>query len=152
MPESAGDGTQTASPPTVSVPAPRDLQIQVTGLPGLSGPAAVRLSELIQSFADEVAREASRIEEGERAREQDDPEVTATIVHEAYRVVRRPRSETRRSTSKIELAIKFLQASAGVLSGAMLTLLHSYWQVAICTASVLIFLITTLWIFRGNHE
>jgi hypothetical protein len=155
-------GHATVNAPAVaSVPehkcASKKVEVSVNGLPGLTPKGLARLGGRLQTFTDELAREASLIEEGERGErgaDLDSPEVTATMIDEAYRVVRRPRvlANPPPPASPIKKPIKIGQAVSGVVTGAMLTLMHSYWQVAVCAAVGMAFFISTIWLIWGQHE
>jgi len=122
-------------------------------LPGLSAAANTQAVSVLQRFANELAKEAARIEEGDRA-ENLQVEVTATDIDEAYRVLRRPKNNEppqRLPRSKTTKSIMIAQAVSGVVAGAMLTELHSMWQVAVCTGVGVIFCIATLWLIWGDH-
>ncbi|WP_445161428.1 hypothetical protein ACTXG5_25480 [Mycobacterium sp. Dal123C01] len=121
------------------------------GLPGLSRLAHDRAVKVLQRFADELAQEAARIEEGGRALGLP-PEVTATIIDNAYGFLRQPGNvPPPRPRSKTTKTVMVGQAVSGVVAGAMLTLMHSMWQAAFCTAVGVTFCIATLWLIFGDH-
>ena len=101
------------------------VEVDISG--GMSDTACKQYKESIEKFASALAREASRLEEADRAKELDMPEITATMVAKANELLRNPpvdRSGTR---------ISFLLAQASAFVFAMLTpifgaTLHSYWQ------------------------
>ncbi len=124
-----------------------NVDVRLSGLTGVSRSAEARLRALLQQFADEVAREASRLEEGERLRVTDAPELTARMVEEAYQAVKRPRT-TPAAPTRQDRGITAGHSVSGLLSGVMLTMMHSYWQVSLATASALVFAWTTYLQYR----
>jgi hypothetical protein len=157
IPDGGGTEASARGDEHGETPAPdeRTVEVTVRGVLGLSDRAEARLRQVLQEFTDEVAREASRIEEGGRARVLSDPETTASNIDDAYWAVRRPRiiePEPPPAPSTMKRAARVGTALIGPVWGTMLGFLHSYLQVAACTAAGVFFLIGTMWLMWGNNE
>jgi hypothetical protein len=94
---------------------------------GMTDTACERYKDCIVKFAGALAREASRLEEADRAEDVEKPEITATMVVKANDFIRHPPSSAPLAT------IPILTAQAVAFATAMLTpifgaALHSAWQ------------------------
>lgn len=58
-------------------------------LSGMTVGAVEHVEKFVQRFCDDLARETARLEEGDRATDLEDPEITSTTVVRAHEVVRR---------------------------------------------------------------
>lgn len=147
------DSSAVVPSPTAEPPA--KIEIEVDGLVGLTDKGLRKLQERAQLFTDDVVREASRFEEGERAETAVEvPEITATMIDDAYRVVRRTRELIKPPVkpNRQKQAVQIVAALSGVAWGAMLTLLHSAWQAGLCVGLGITFAATTFWLVWGGHE
>jgi hypothetical protein len=94
---------------------------------GMTESACEHYKGCIFKFAGALAREASRLEEADRAEDIDIPEITATMVVKANDLIRHPPVE------RTQTSIPILIAQALAFAAAMLTPifgsnLHSKWQ------------------------
>jgi hypothetical protein len=94
---------------------------------GMTDSACKRYKECILKFASALAREASRLEEADRAEDLDKPEITTTMVVKANNLIRHP------PIQRPQTSIPILVAQALAFATAMLTPifganLHSKWQ------------------------
>ena len=94
---------------------------------GMSDTACERYQDCIMRFANALAREASRLEEADRAEDVDKPEITATMVAKANEIVRYPLIDPPQASIAIQSAqaVAFAAAMVTPIFGANL---HSKWQ------------------------
>jgi len=117
------------------------------GIPDGFSPAALdALSDRMRRYREDLIREASRLEEGDRVGTDNPAEITATHVSDADRVVRRPRVVQGQKPSALRRSAQVAQVLSVLLTGAMLTLLHSGWQDAICAAAAVIAILSTIYV------
>lgn len=91
-------------------------------LEGLTSPAHERFHGYVQRFANELAHETARQEEGEREESAREPQVTASHVIRANEVVRKPSASSGpRPRSKFDtmmlIVASLASAAAGVMGG-----------------------------------
>lgn len=94
---------------------------------GMTETACERYKDCIVRFAGALAREASRLEEADRAEDVEKPEITTTMVVKANDLIRHP------PIDRPPTSIRILIAQAVAFAAAMLTPifganLHSVWQ------------------------
>lgn len=92
----------------------------------LSSAARIAFQDSMQKFADDLANEAERLEQGNRAGQATEAEFTSSMVYDAYRYVRRGALE--RKSSKLAFGVDVAYAIAGPCFGAMTNYFHSAWQ------------------------
>ena len=122
-----------------------DLEVQIQlGLGGLTAAAAERLGQCVQRFADDLARETARLEEGDRAETAEVPEITASTVIRANEAVRRPAPiPVKAQRSAFDFLVQLVSAFTLLGSGVLGSYLNSEFQTAIFTGTVVIALIST---------
>ena len=130
--------------------SPHTIEIQLRGLPGSSSETALQFQQLVQTFVDDISQEVSRMEEGNRADGEAEPAGTASVVLQSYQLIKRPPVPAPRRPSRFTWTVRLVQPITGLATGIMLTLLHSAWQASLCTASALLFLMTTGMLLRGE--
>jgi hypothetical protein len=101
------------------------IDLDITG--GMTDTACGHYKDCIVKFASALAREASRLEEADRAEDVKKPEITATMVVKANDLIRHPPVDVPPTS------IHILVAQAVAFAAAMLTpifgsALHSPWQ------------------------
>jgi hypothetical protein len=103
------------------------LHLELDMLSGMTPSAAEHYKICITKYAEALAREASRLEEAQRAEDIHGPEITTTMVAKANEVLRRPRGND--PTTKIPVItaqmVSLLAGTATPIFGANL---HSIWQ------------------------
>ncbi len=108
-------------------PDSAQLVIELDIIDGMSDNARERYKECITKFAGALAREASRLEEADRAEDCDKPEITTTMVVKANDLIRHP-SIDRASVSIPILVAQALSFVAAILTPIFGAELHSAWQ------------------------
>lgn len=105
------------------------LQITVAA-DGMTEAAKKRFENYVQRFTDDLSRETMRLEEGARAPDLDEREITATIVVKANEVVRRPPDPSNVSSVVAGpiLAVQTFAFAAALVDGVLGSYLHSTWQ------------------------
>lgn len=103
------------------------LHIALDMLSGMTDSAVEHYKGCITKFAEALAREASRLEEAQRAVEVRKPEITTTMIVKANDVLRRPRSND--PTTKIPVIIAQITSLLAVIVTPIFGAnLHSIWQ------------------------
>lgn len=120
---------------------PRHCIISVPIISQLGTPAQEALREALQRFADDVAREAGRLELGERATNSPHPEFTSRMVSDAEVFVRR-RPRTPPAKSRLDRASEISFAISGPGFGLMGNYFHSPWQGAVFAGLLVVWIIT----------
>jgi hypothetical protein len=101
------------------------IDLDTTG--GMTSEARKQYRDCIRKYALALAREASRLEEAERAKNLEKPEITATMVTKADDYILNPPVDdaSRSMTVLVAQALAFILAILTPIFGATL---HSYWQ------------------------
>jgi hypothetical protein len=101
------------------------IDLDTTG--GMTLEAKKQYKDCIRKYAIALAREASRLEEGERAKNLEKPEITATMVTKADDFILNPPVDdpSKSATVLVAQAVAFILAILTLIFGATL---HSYWQ------------------------
>jgi hypothetical protein len=127
----AGNRRETAAqvPDTsgASAMAHTRLHIELEMLSGMTPSAVEHYKQCVTKYAEALAREASRLEEAQRAEEIGGPEITTTMVVKANDVLRRPRVND--PTTKVPVAVaQITSLMAGIVTPIFGANLHSIWQ------------------------
>jgi len=96
-----------------------------------------------QRFADDLASEVERLEEGDREGRDAPPQFTSHMIHRAHKVVRGDRTAQRKPT-KISYVMDVAYAVSGPCFGAMTNYFHSAWQGAIFAGLFVVWLLTLM--------
>lgn len=103
------------------------VHIELDMLSGMTSSAVEHYKGCIMKFAEALAREASRLEEAQRAEEIRKPEITTTMIVKANDVLRRPRSND--PTTKIPVIVAQITSLLAVIVTPIFGAnLHSIWQ------------------------
>jgi len=123
---------------------------------GMSGAARSRFHEIVQRFSEELARETSRIEEGDRAQVQgvETPEVTAATVVRAHEVCRRPAVENMvvPGTPKWVYGLRFFAFASTAAASVMGSYLNSTAQWVIFSNLSIVALISNFFVITGRRS
>jgi hypothetical protein len=96
-------------------------------LSGMTESAVGRFSECVLKFAAALAREASRLEEADRAEDVRKPEITMTMVVKANNLIRHPAIEGDSAKAAITIA-QITAIAATIVTPIFGANLHSLWQ------------------------
>lgn len=113
--------------PGLSRSVERSVQLPLTVPGGMTEGAVDHFAQCVHRFALDLARETSRLEEGERANTLDDPEITTTMVVKANDAVRNPLSTSAQPTLAVAV-FQLVAFSFGILAAIAGAYLHSWQQ------------------------
>ncbi len=126
-----GSGITTSSPQSDELvnsgKVKAKVEINIDILNGMTRVAAENYKECVSKFASALAREASRLEQDDRAIDIEEPEVTATMVLKANDLLRNPRIEPPKLSITMIIA-QVIAFSFGILTPIFGSELHSIWQ------------------------
>jgi len=122
---------------------PQTIEINVPLLEQLGSASRKAVRKAIQDFADDVAKEAERLELGERPNGSDSPEFTSKMIGNAERFVR-SHPTIRKPTSKVDYASDAAFLISGPCFGLMGNYFHSAWQGALFSMLLVVWIVTLI--------